>query len=91
MKFCTNVPDSHKGRRYTCLTCSDEVVAVRVLSLDAESGLAGVAVGETTEGEMGEKIEMVDVLLVEGGAVGDLILVHGGVALARYEEENDDV
>jgi hypothetical protein len=140
MKFCTNGPDSHEGRRYACLTCSDVVVTVRVLSIDGESGLAVVAVVETREGGMGEmreektetipirstdpklllcsadrqvdakaslpsgiregsseksvvdrNRETVDVLLVEGVAVGDLILVHGGVALARYEEENDDV
>ena len=62
-------PDEH------CLTCSDALISVRVVSLLAESGLALVEV----EGQR----EEVDISLVEQVAPGDILLVHGGVALAR--------
>ncbi|HEX7734631.1 MAG TPA: HypC/HybG/HupF family hydrogenase formation chaperone [Ktedonobacteraceae bacterium] len=58
-----------------CLTCSDALLSVRVLALCEESGLALVEV----KGQQ----EEVDVSLVEQVAPGDLLLVHGGVALAR--------
>ncbi len=61
-----------------CITCSDEALEVRVLSIDAETGLARVAVKDVTE--------EVDITLVESVVPGDLLLVHGGVASATLEK-----
>ncbi|MBV8693974.1 MAG: HypC/HybG/HupF family hydrogenase formation chaperone [Chloroflexi bacterium] len=57
-----------------CVTCSDEALPARVLQVNQETGLALVALNDTTE--------EVDVTLVEAVAPGDQVLVHGGVALA---------
>lgn len=63
-----------------CLTCSDEMVPVIVIGLDQDAGLALV--------EVSGQREEIDITLVEDVAVGDLLLVHGGVAIARLEEGN---
>jgi hydrogenase maturation factor len=65
-----------------CITCGDIALAVRVLSIDSETGLGLVA--------LEDDVEQVDLSLVDGIAPGDLILVHGGVALERLEESTDD-
>ncbi|HLI06270.1 MAG TPA: HypC/HybG/HupF family hydrogenase formation chaperone [Ktedonobacteraceae bacterium] len=64
-----------------CITCSDEAVAVKVLQVEQESGLALVEVGDQTE--------EVDITLVEHVAPGDLLLVHGGIAIGLLEEANN--
>jgi hydrogenase maturation factor len=64
-----------------CITCSDEAVAVKVLHVEQESGMALV--------EVEEKTEEVDITLVEHVAPGDMLLVHGGVAIALLEEANN--
>ena len=61
-----------------CITCSDEAVAVKVLQVKQESGLALVEVEDQTE--------EVDITLVEQVAPGAMLLVHGGVAIALLEE-----
>jgi HupF/HypC family len=58
-----------------CITCSDEALEARVLRVDAEAGLALVTVGDATE--------EIDITLVESVTPGDLLLVHGGVAIAH--------
>lgn len=58
-----------------CLTCSDEILAVRVVSIDEWERIALVEI----EGEQ----EEVDISLLEQAMPGDTLLVHGGVALAR--------
>lgn len=58
-----------------CVTCSDEALPVQVLRVDQETGLALVTVKDTTE--------EVDITLVEDVAPGDMLLVHGGVAIGR--------
>jgi len=63
-----------------CVTCSDEGLPLRVSELDAATGLA--VCGD----EDGYHAE-VDVSLVTPVAVGDLVLVHAGVALTRLEED----
>src|SRR5690348_402908 len=80
-----------------CLTCSDEGVAVRVVYIEPSSGIAFVEVGNQTE-EVGFHLdeqrdlsarfirEEVDITLIEDVVPGDLLLVHGGVAIARLEE-----
>lgn len=65
-----------------CLTCSDALLSVRVVSLCEASGLALVEV----EGQQ----EEIDVSLVEQVAPGDLLLVHGGVALARQTADEKE-
>ncbi len=62
-----------------CITCSDEALPVKIVSIDHATGLAQVEVQHT--------IEEVDVTLVEDIAVGDIVLVHGGVAIGRSSEE----
>ena len=68
-------PDFH------CITCSDEAVRVRVLSVDLEAALARVELAE------GSATDEVDISLVDAVIPGDLLLSHGGVALARVSGE----
>ena len=60
-----------------CITCSDEALEVRVVRVDAEAGLALVAVGEAEE--------LIDISLVDDVVPGETLLAHGGVALAKVE------
>jgi hydrogenase maturation factor len=60
-----------------CLTCSDEAIPVKVLHVNQVAGLALVAVHEKTE--------EIDISLVEDVAPGDILLAHGGVAIASFE------
>lgn len=60
---------------FHCITCSDEALPARVLSINEATALAQVAVGGITE--------EVDISLVDAVAPGDLLLVHGGVALSN--------
>ena len=75
---CSLSPDPNAH----CITCGDMALVVRVLSVDRETGLGLIAL------EVG--VEQVDLSLVDDIAPGDLILVHGGVALERLEEAADD-
>ncbi len=61
-----------------CLTCSDEMVPVRVIHIDQDTGLALV--------EVSNQVEEIDITLVEDISLGDLLLAHGGVAIGRLEE-----
>ena len=63
---------------YHCLTCADEAVAVKVVRLDQEVGLALV--------EGNNQVEEIDITLVEDVAVGDILLAHAGVAIAHQEK-----
>lgn len=58
-----------------CVTCSDEALPAKILRVDSETGLALVEVKDTTE--------EIDITLVESVAPGDMVLVHGGVAIAQ--------
>ena len=60
-----------------CITCSDEATPARVLRIDVASGLALVAVGDASE--------EIDISLVDALVPGDVVLVHGGVAIAKVE------
>ena len=64
-----------------CITCSDEALQVRVLYVDEENGLAQVTLNGTSE--------EIDITLVESIAPGDVLLVHGGVAIARVNETSN--
>lgn len=60
-----------------CITCSDEALPARVLRVDKSTGLALVLIdGEQTE---------VDVTLVDDVQPDQILLVHGGVAIALLE------
>ena len=64
-----------------CLTCSDEAIAVKVLSVNEQTGLALV--------EVSDQVNEVDITLVEEDiAPGDRLLVHGGVAIANLKRES---
>ena len=65
-----------------CITCSDEALQVQVLSVDEAAGLACVTVKDTTE--------EVDISLVESVVPGDLLLVHGGVAIGKLDEASGE-
>lgn len=72
------IPDS-EGH---CITCSDEALPAKVLRVDQETGLALVTVNDMTE--------EVDITLVEDVTPGDMLLVHGGVAIASLTEASDE-
>lgn len=63
-----------------CLTCSDEAIAAKVLTVNEQTGLALV--------EVSDQVEEVDITLVEDTAPGDRLLVHGGVAIANLKRES---
>ncbi len=58
-----------------CITCSDEGVLLRVLSILED----GLALGTDAEGRPVE----IQVGLIDRVAAGDVVLVHAGVALVR--------
>jgi hydrogenase assembly chaperone HypC/HupF len=62
-----------------CITCADEGIEMRVLSLAAD-GLAACV-------DAGGRQDEVETALVAPVAAGDLVLVHAGVAIARLERE----
>lgn len=64
-----------------CLTCTDEALPARVLSIGEESGIALVEIGET--------ITEIDVTLIDAVAPGDWLLAHGGVAIGRMGEDQN--
>ena len=64
-----------------CITCSDEALQVLVLHVDQENGLALVTIDDTSE--------EIDITLVESVGPGDILLVHGGVAIARVNEASN--
>jgi hydrogenase maturation factor len=64
-----------------CITCSDEALQVRVLSVDEVKGLAQVTLNGT--------VEEIDISLVDSIAPSDILLVHGGVAIERVDEASN--
>ena len=60
-----------------CITCSDEAMPARILRIDQDTGIAIVTIEESTE--------EVDITLIDDVVAGDVILVHGGVAIAIAE------
>ncbi len=58
-----------------CLTCGDDARPAVILRLKQAEGLAVVHL----EGQMRD----IDITLLEDVAVGQIVLVHGGVALER--------
>ena len=68
---CCPSPGGH------CVTCSDEALPAIVLHIDQARGCALVSLNNTTTD--------VDITLVSDVRPGELLLVHGGVALARIQ------
>ena len=58
-----------------CITCSDQLLAMVVTGVDIESGIA--------RGTIDGSVVEVGIDLLEGVAVGEVLLCHGGVALQR--------
>jgi len=58
-----------------CVTCGDEAIPLRVLALDPAAAQATCAAPD------GARVQGVAVELVDPVAVGDVLLVHAGVAL----------
>ena len=63
-----------------CITCGDEGVEMRVLTVDADTGLALCT-------DDGGSASEVDLGIVAGVTPGDVLLVHAAVALTRLEPE----
>ncbi len=59
-----------------CIVCSDAGVPVRVLGLRGEDALC--------EDSSGEQVEIA-IDLVTPVSIGDILIVHGGVAIARFD------
>ena len=67
-----------------CITCSDEAVSATVVQIDEGNGTALVAVQVGQEAH--EATEEIDITLVDAVVPGDIVLVHGGVAIALITE-----
>lgn len=74
--YCTPTTDGH------CITCSDEALSATIVSVNQEQGSALVTVQEVTE--------EIDITLVDTVAPGDIVLVHGGVAIALVSEASHE-
>ena len=74
--YCTPTADGH------CVTCSDEALTATIVSVNQEQGSALVTVQESTE--------EIDITLVDTVAPGDIVLVHGGVAIALVSEASNE-
>jgi hydrogenase maturation factor len=61
-----------------CITCGDDGVAMEVVRVDGDRGLA------LCEHEDGVR-ETVETALVDQVALGDVLLVHAGTALTRLD------
>jgi len=66
-----------------CVTCSDEALTARVLRVDQETGLALVEIVDVGAQFIAPTTEEIDITLVDSVDPGDLLLVHGGVAIAN--------
>jgi len=72
------LPDSyctldHDG----CIVCSDAGIPLRVVSIEADNALCEDAAGNRTE---------IAVELVKPVAAGEVLLTHGGVAIAKVQK-----
>ena len=60
-----------------CVVCSDAGIPLRVISIEADDALCEDAVGNRT---------MIAVELVAPVTTGEVLLTHGGVAIAKVNE-----
>jgi hydrogenase expression/formation protein HypC len=61
-----------------CVVCSDAGIPLQVVSIDGEDALCEDTVGNTTE---------IAIELVKPVAIGEVLLTHGGVAIAKVKPE----
>jgi hydrogenase maturation factor len=88
---CELDTEGYRASLAHCATCSDEALPARVLRVDHESRLALVSVvGTRFIASPKETVEEIDITLVDNVAPGDLLLVHGGVAIAHQGKANDE-
>jgi len=88
---CELDAEGYRASLAHCATCSDEALPARVLRVDQESGLALVSVvGTQFIASPTETVEEIDITLVDSVAPGDLLLIHGGVAIAHQGKTNDE-
>jgi hypothetical protein len=69
-----------------CITCGDTAVRMRVVGVDEAREVARCVEAEDLEGlgpPRAPQGELVDLGIVEGVGVGDVVLVHAGTALHR--------
>jgi hydrogenase expression/formation protein HypC len=74
----TTLPDSyctldHDG----CVVCSDAGIPLRVISIEGDDALCEDAVGNKAK---------IAVDLVKPVAIGEVLLTHGGVAIAKIQK-----
>jgi hydrogenase expression/formation protein HypC len=66
-----------------CVVCSDAGIPVRVLTLDGNDAICADGAGDQAS---------IAIELVAPVNVGDVLLVHGGVAIGRlHEEERNEI
>jgi hydrogenase maturation factor len=65
-----------------CITCSDEALPASVLRVDQQMGVAFVTINDA--------VEEVDITPLDDVVQGDLLLVHGGVAIANVERHSSN-
>jgi hydrogenase maturation factor len=70
----------HCGHTSGCITCGDEAIAMKVLRVDRERGLALCA-------DPGGVRSSVETALVEPVEPGESLLVHAGTAIGRDSEQ----
>jgi hydrogenase expression/formation protein HypC len=59
-----------------CIVCSDAGIPLRIISIDGDDAICEDKIGNRTE---------VAVELVKPVAVGEVLLTHGGVAIAKVQ------
>ena len=77
----TNLPDSyctldHDG----CIVCSDAGIPLQVVSIEGDDALCEDAAGNRTE---------IAVDLVASVKAGEVLLTHGGVAIAKVQKADE--
>ena len=60
-----------------CVVCSDAGIPLRVLSIEGDDALCEDTIGNKTE---------IAVELVKPVAVGEVLLTHGGIAIAKVQK-----
>lgn len=85
-EITTNAPACQLDAQGHCVTCSDEALPFTVLRVDADAGIAFVSIKDAID----HTEEEVDITLVDDVLPGDVLLVHGGVAIAQVERSSLD-
>jgi hydrogenase maturation factor len=61
-----------------CITCSDEALPASVICVNQHTGIACVRINDA--------MEEVDITLMDNVVPGDVLLVHGGVAIGYTDD-----